>query len=324
MALYATGLNAWNQLDFGRNQNDQEPDDIFTFTCLLKDKNISHIRPFPSYTLVYTTSQPLTPTHTSGLVPKSHQKLSRYNPHHYLHFAEAYNDTVVIPNHPTSPHPLQYPSLPHLLTDLLSSPLPFQPISYPFFQISQLSPYATGFIALATPFPDPQVYSWGDPRFTPCLARHPSPTSQAESPSPIPDLSSLPTGPVIKISSCSSGYLLAALTLGNDLYIWGHAGRCAEWFPDLSDRPEPAVIGDEAGKDIKDVAVGQAHILVLTIDNELWGRGDNSSGQLGLGKETKAVKEWTRLREVFDKNGGKQKIKGVWAGERTSFLFVEP
>ncbi|KAK4195330.1 regulator of chromosome condensation 1/beta-lactamase-inhibitor protein II [Triangularia verruculosa] len=319
MSLYATGLNAWNQLDFTTPQKDQEPDDIFTFTCVLKDKHIDYIRPFPSYTLVYTTTNPLTPTHTSGFIPKTHQNLSSSNPHHYHYFAEASNDITVIPNHPTNPTPLQHPSLSHILNPPPSNP----PITYPSLKISQLSAFATGFIALSPP-PEPQVYTWGDSRFTPCLARLPSPSHPAEFPSPITDLSSLPTGPIVKIASCSSGYLLAALTKGNDLYLWGHAGRCSEWYPDIPDTPEPAVIGDEGGKDVKDVAVGQAHIIVLTTDGEVWGKGDNRSGQLGLGREVEMAKEWTRLNIDFGDDNGKRKMKGVWAGEMNSFLIVEP
>ncbi|CAP70734.1 uncharacterized protein PODANS_3_7960 [Podospora anserina S mat+] len=199
MSLYAAGLNAWSQLDFDTTKKDQQPDDIFTFTCLLEDKDIDYIRPFPSYTQVYTTTTPFSPTYTAGLVPKLHQQLSTSHPDHYHHFAEASNDIVVVPNHPTNPHPLQYPSLTTLL----------------------------------------------------------SPSSQ-----PISE------------------------------------------------------------KDIKDVAVGQSHVLVLTTDDEIWGRGDNSSGQLGLGRETKLVTEWTRLKGEFDHD--KKKIKGVWAGERNSFVVVQP
>ncbi|KAK0747634.1 regulator of chromosome condensation 1/beta-lactamase-inhibitor protein II [Apiosordaria backusii] len=329
MALYATGLNAWNQLDFGSIKKEQEPDDIFTFTCVLKDNDTDYVRPFPSYTLVYTTRDLLTPTHSSGLIPKSHQKLSSHNPHHYLHFAEASNDTIVIPNHPTNPYPIQYPSL----TNLLNSAPVHTPLSYPSLKISQLSAYATGFIALSTPSPSepsPQVHSWGDPRYPPCLARPTCPiTSPASTPSPIPDLLSLPTGPIVKISSCSSGYLLAALTAGNDLYIWGHASRCASWFPNVPHRPEPVLIGSDDGKDIADVAVGQSHIIVLTTDNEIWGRGDNSSGQLGLGRNVKMTKEWTRLKldcgeDDNDDEKKRERIKGVWAGERNSFVIVEP
>lgn len=315
MSLYAAGLNAWSQLDFDTTKKDQQPDDIFTFTCLLEDKDIDYIRPFPSYTQVYTTTTPFSPTYTAGLVPKLHQQLSTSHPDHYHHFAEASNDIVVVPNHPTNPHPLQYPSL----TTLLSPSS--QPISYLTLHLSQITPYATGFLALSPP-PESHVLSWGDPRYPPLLSRPCSPSQPPHHPHPIPDLSSLPTGPVTKLSSSPSGYLVAALTAGHDLYLWGHPSRCSTWYPDIPDSPEPVVIGDDSEKDIKDVAVGQSHVLVLTTDDEIWGRGDNSSGQLGLGRETKLVTEWTRLKGEFDHD--KKKIKGVWAGERNSFVVVQP
>lgn len=49
MALYATGLNAWNQLQFEKPGAD-EPGDISSFSCILHDDDIDHVRPFFSYT----------------------------------------------------------------------------------------------------------------------------------------------------------------------------------------------------------------------------------------------------------------------------------
>jgi regulator of chromosome condensation len=50
MSLYATGFNAWNQLNFESSPSDQEPDDLFTFTKVLTDKTIGNIIPKISYT----------------------------------------------------------------------------------------------------------------------------------------------------------------------------------------------------------------------------------------------------------------------------------
>jgi hypothetical protein len=49
MVLYATGLNAWNQLQFD-NPGVTEPDDISCFTCVLQDDAIDCVHPFFSYT----------------------------------------------------------------------------------------------------------------------------------------------------------------------------------------------------------------------------------------------------------------------------------
>lgn len=50
MVLYATGFNAWNQLQFDTPGGATEPDDIFCFTCVLRDDAIDCVRPFFSYT----------------------------------------------------------------------------------------------------------------------------------------------------------------------------------------------------------------------------------------------------------------------------------
>lgn len=48
MELYASGLNAWNQLQF-RGRETSEPDDIRAFTCVLEDEHIVPVRTFLSY-----------------------------------------------------------------------------------------------------------------------------------------------------------------------------------------------------------------------------------------------------------------------------------
>ncbi len=50
MELYATGFNAWNQLLFGEDLED-EPHDLYEFHCVLKDKNIRVLRTGLSSTL---------------------------------------------------------------------------------------------------------------------------------------------------------------------------------------------------------------------------------------------------------------------------------
>ncbi|KAK0706785.1 hypothetical protein B0T26DRAFT_472630 [Lasiosphaeria miniovina] len=63
MELYAAGFNAWNQLRFPpqshagqqekeKEEVDDEPDDLSSFTCVLRDKDgIDDVEPFLSYTL---------------------------------------------------------------------------------------------------------------------------------------------------------------------------------------------------------------------------------------------------------------------------------
>lgn len=50
MELYAAGLNAWNQLRFGCDEADTEPDDLHTFTCVLADDDIRDVRRYLSWT----------------------------------------------------------------------------------------------------------------------------------------------------------------------------------------------------------------------------------------------------------------------------------
>jgi len=139
--------------------------------------------------------------------------------------------------------------------------------------------------------------------------------SPANTPNLVTDLDDLPTGPITKLAA--GGYLLAALTAGNDLYCWGHAGR-SPVLPDLSDTPTPVVIDDQ---DIADVAVGVAHMLVLTLDGDVYVIGDNSNGQLGL-SGVSSTKTWTRLDLGSILTAG-QIVTGVAAGPRNSFLIVQ-
>jgi len=50
MELYATGLNAWGQLNFDKFEN-SEPGDLSHFTRILSDDKINAVYPHLSYTL---------------------------------------------------------------------------------------------------------------------------------------------------------------------------------------------------------------------------------------------------------------------------------
>ncbi|KAK4155085.1 E3 ubiquitin-protein ligase HERC2 [Chaetomidium leptoderma] len=268
MVLYATGLNAWNQLQFEKPSVD-EPDDIPSFICVLREDAIDCIRPFLSYTTIHDGKQTLK----------------------------------------------QYPSIRNLLSNDNTTPSHTFP-NLP--DITQLVAYDTGFAALSA---TGQVRTWGDERYTACLGREPTDDSPAQTPSLVTDLDDLPTGPITKLAA--GGYLLAALTAGHDLYCWGgHAGRAPFLGPDLSDTPAPVVIDD---KDIADVAVGEAHMLVLTIEGEVYVIGDNANGQLGLPGGLSSVKIWTRidLGSVLGGDAGESVVTGVAAGPRNSFLMVQ-
>lgn len=212
----------------------------------------------------------------------------------------------------TPPPPPASPSHPitHHATPL--SPPTTWPTPTPTTQITS---HATGLLLL---HPPSTVLSTSDPRFSSCLGRPPSPSSPPSTPHPIPDLLDLPTGPVVKIASSASGYVLAALTAGGDLYAWGHVGRASAaglGGLGVSGEVTPVVVEEY---DVADVGVGEGHVVVLTTTGEVFGIGSNGSGQLGLGEEVEAVDEWTRIG-----GGGEgREVVGVVAGERSTFLVV--
>ncbi|KAI3394305.1 hypothetical protein diail_2952, partial [Diaporthe ilicicola] len=173
----------------------------------------------------------------------------------------------------------------------------------------QIVAYETGFAALTT---TGDVYTLGDERYSACLGRETSPAKTADEFGLVTALQDLPTGPISKIAA--GGYMLAALTTGNDLYLWGgHPGR--KTIPaDITDEPTPVDIEEN---DIADVAVGETHVLVLTTDGEVFIIGANENGQLGLA--SKSEESWSRVR--LDLKGGRR-VVGVQAGARNSFLLV--
>lgn len=168
----------------------------------------------------------------------------------------------------------------------------------------------TGFAALT---PTGDVYTWGDERYGACLGREISDELPAKKPGLVTALQDLPTGPIWKIAA--GGYTLAALTTGNDLYLWGgHPGR--KTVPaDVSDEPVPVVIEDQ---DIADVAVGEAHLVVLTTEGTIFVIGHNRNGQLGLPIES--TDSWKQVD--LDLKHGRRAV-GVATGPRNSFIIIE-
>ncbi|KAK1754598.1 E3 ubiquitin-protein ligase HERC2 [Echria macrotheca] len=300
MELYATGLNAWGQLSFDGNGTDQDPDDTSLFTCVLRDDDISGVTPFQSFTLVHTSSG----TRKTGFIPREEAALSALGSTAFPHLARAANGILVVDDtHPALQAVSNLRST--KLTQLFRTPPP----------IRQLVAYDTGFAALS---PSGNVWTWGDERYGGCLGRDLS-QSRAETPSIVTDLLYLPTGPITKIAA--GGYVLAALTAGHDLYVWGHAGRATVaglGGLELGDVPEPVVIEDH---DIADIAVGEAHVIALTTTGEVFVIGSNSNGQLGLGAEVSSADSWTKV-SVDAVDSHNKEVVAVTAGPRNSFLVV--
>lgn len=84
----------------------------------------------------------------------------------------------------------------------------------------------------------------------------------------------------------------------------------------------PNYVEVDDGKDVQDVALGDSHAIALTTDGSVFVIGDNSSGQIGLGKTAREhVQSWTKVS--FDAPDGHE-IVAVAAGPRSSFILTSP
>lgn len=127
------------------------------------------------------------------------------------------------------------------------------------------------------------------------------------------ELEDLPTGKVKKLAA--AGYLLMALTEGNDLYAWGGHPGLPGFLDDISASPSPVVIEDH---DVADCAVGQSHSAVLTLSGEVYTAGANANGQLGI--TTEADSPWSKVPLPPGLDGT---IVSVACGPRNSFMTVQ-
>ncbi|KAI9839576.1 MAG: hypothetical protein M1819_002202 [Sarea resinae] len=180
-------------------------------------------------------------------------------------------------------------------------------------RIIQLEANQTAFTALTE---SGVVYTWGDARHN-HLGRDITPESPATRPGPVEVLGGIP---IKKISS--GGWITAALSKDNDLYVWG--GRPGESnrikaLPPSSDEGEKVALVDiDGGVDIADVAVGDGHIVVLTCDGRLFAAGRGVNGQLGAGAK-KFAEDWMHVNLGL---GEGRSIINVYCGPWTSFALV--
>jgi hypothetical protein len=107
-----------------------------------------------------------------------------------------------------------------------------------------------------------------------------------------------------------------------DLYCWGSPPKGFQILDELDATPDLVEI--DGGKEVVDVAVGMAHMLVLTGDGEVYGIGSNENGQLGLGEEAAGegarLAAWTKLDTQVTTG---YKITGVVAGPMNSFVLAQ-
>ncbi|KIH94707.1 hypothetical protein SPBR_03792 [Sporothrix brasiliensis 5110] len=331
--LYATGFNAWGQLQFNTTAvPEDEPDDIWAFTRVRQDHKIVHVRPSLSYTEV-TTSEGIA---TAGAAPVAPVDISRISDGNNLHFAEALNGCVLVYDKNEGAL-LQYASADDysaaihrrigddaaILTDVPCSRF----AGYP--GVRQVVAYDVGFAILTT---DGQVWTWGDPRFPECLGRDVT-ESPAERPGLVTALDDLPTGPIVKLAA--GGHVLAAVTQGRDLYCWGgYPGRRPVLLEGVTGEPTPIVVsatsadGYTEDVDVVDVGMGDGHMIVLATDGSVFVLGSNANGQLGIGHdsndarrppvlEKKIVTTWVKVRSLPP-----GQVTGVYAGPKSSFIVV--
>ncbi|KAK6203935.1 hypothetical protein LQW54_008628 [Pestalotiopsis sp. IQ-011] len=177
--------------------------------------------------------------------------------------------------------------------------------------ILQIVSYETGFVALSD---EGKVWTWGDKRFPACLGREVMDKSPADAPGLATDLVELPTGKITNIAA--GGYLVMALTEGNDLYAWGgHPGH-AVMFDGLSEYPEPV---DADDNDVLDFSVGSDHAVILSKDGHLFAVGENTNGQLGIPKQDK-LHSWTRIPFATEPS---KAIVSVVCGPRNTLVVVD-
>ncbi|KAF5722661.1 e3 ubiquitin ligase HERC6 [Fusarium mundagurra] len=314
MELYATGFNAWNQLTFDPSPADEEPDDLFTFTKVLEAKSIGRIASEMSYTMVQqdttwaiTTSSPsqlLCREDGQGLLFDSPSAIS--------------GDGTVLAAQDSDCSPLnhaivQYPSLAawkaNKSTDSWTSKAP----------VRQIIAYDAGFTILLE---NGTVLSCGDPRFRDCLGREVDESCPANEPGVIQDLSDLGE-PIKKIAA--AGYTAAALTESGGLYLWGMAAPGPQSrhnhnvFQDISELPNYFEV--DGDKDVQDIGLGESHAIALTTDGCIYIIGNNTNGQIGLGKDAQdPVSSWTKIDFTPPEGWA---IVAVEAGPRSSFIITE-
>ncbi|KAH9212492.1 regulator of chromosome condensation 1/beta-lactamase-inhibitor protein II [Leptodontidium sp. 2 PMI_412] len=297
MELWASGFNAWGQLDFSEGKG-LDSRDLKTFKCVLRDKHIEILRTSISAALIRTSHGFLTAGIPDELI--SHSLAEQDS---FPNLAIAGNDQLAEFTPTTLTH---YPSIPTLQcksgsTNTLNLPE----------ELRQIVANQTTFTALSKE--GGRVYTWGDGRYPNCLGREISEECPANIPGIVEDLAELPGGGIRKISS--GGYVTAALTDDNDLYVWGGRAGQKAILEGLEGTPLPV---DLDGEDVWDVAVGMNHIIALTVGRKLFVVGEGGHGQLGA--DVNELEEWNEVKLPLEEG---QRILSVHAGYKNSFVLVE-
>ncbi|KAJ3576304.1 hypothetical protein NPX13_g3750 [Xylaria arbuscula] len=296
MHLYATGFNAWKQLEIKSSERSaEEPDDIVSFRRVLSADLIEVQYASLSYTIV-NTSEGLRcagiadEAIASGLKLQLSSSTAAIAGNGFVAIFDGYN---TITQHMSR----------------VGSTKEDKRVFSAMHDIIQLVAYETGFAALSR---DGKVRTWGDERYGATLGREITISSPAESPGLVEDLKDLPSGKITKIAA--GGYMILALTEGHDLYAWGGHQSHQPLLENISGDPSPV---DVEENDILDFSVGETHIIVLTAKKDVYTIGNNTNGQLGLPLQKTA--KWTKILPSFQG----EIIVGVKAGPRSSFIVTK-
>jgi alpha-tubulin suppressor-like RCC1 family protein len=183
-------------------------------------------------------------------------------------------------------------------------------------RVKSLVAGATSFALLTE---EGEVYSWGDPRYSRCLARTPSAEFPAEKPALVEVLGGIP---ISKIDT--SGWMFGALSKEQDLYLWGSTkpgSNDDKGTRDLLGNGEEEIklVEIEGVESVSDFGIGDGFIVVLAERGDIWVKGENENGQLGIGEGSKVVSEWTIVdrAQVGDAN-----VVDVIVGELCTFLIT--
>ncbi|CAG2163230.1 unnamed protein product [Oppiella nova] len=114
---------------------------------------------------------------------------------------------------------------------------------------------------------------------------------------------------------------LIAMTADGGLLGWGHnnKGQLGRGDTNYGVFLKPLEIDFGEHEEIVQISCGKNHALALTSSGKVYGWGDNSSGQIGVGKFTDHIS--TPIK-VGSKYGIKNKIRFVFAGYETSFAIT--
>jgi hypothetical protein len=219
-------------------------------------------------------------------------------------------------------HILTVPTYSQFLSSLTDSTYPDSHIHHLLTgHAKTLKASATAFALLTE---EGDVYTWGDARHSRCLARTPTSEFPAHTPTFVDALGGIS---VKKIDCGSGGWIFGALSKEYDLYVWG-TGKPGSMNKDEdglkeilpTSEEEIKLIEIEGVESIRDFGIGNGHLVVLSADGDIWVRGENRNGQLGLGDGTATfVGEWTRVEGV-GRDG--MPVNEVMAGDLCTFLTV--